>query len=90
MDLVADFFNDSSFIFVFILGAAGGLMGGILAGRQASAASSVIIGAVFGVIVSIVAAFFNAPSLVSVGGFPLVWAAGGGLVAAYVISRSSD
>jgi hypothetical protein len=90
MDLVADFFNDSSFIFIFILGAVGGLMGGILAGRNASAATSIILGSVFGVITSIIAAWLNAPDLVEVGGFPLLWAAGGGLVASYAISRSSD
>ncbi len=89
MDLVAEFFNDPSFIYIFILGAAGGLMGGILAGRSASAATSIIIGSVFGTIISIIAAWMGAPDAFQVGGFPLLWAAGGGLFAAYVITRSS-
>lgn len=89
MDLVIEFFSDISFVYVFILAAAGGLMGGILAGRNASAATSIIVGSVFGVITSIVAAFFGAPTAFDVGGFPLLWAAGGGLVASYVITRSS-
>lgn len=89
MELLTDFFADESFIFVIIVSAAGGLFGGLAAGRGSSAPLAAVIGTVFGTITSIIVGGMNLPSIVAVGGFPLVWAAVGGAVAAYVISRTS-
>lgn len=89
MELLTDFFADESFIFVIIVSAAGGLFGGLAAGRGSSAPLAAVIGMVFGTITSIIVGGMKLPSIVAVGGFPLVWAAVGGAVAAYVISRTS-
>ncbi len=89
MDLLTEFFADESFIFVVIVSAAGGLFGGLAAGRGSSAPLATVIGAVFGTITSIIVGGMNLPTLVEVGGFPLVWAAAGGALSAYAISRTS-
>ncbi len=74
---------------VVIFAGFGGLLGGMLAGRRAGIVGSILLGIIGGVVAAVIAEALNAAPVVDVEGYSLLYAAGGGLVAAWIIGAST-
>ncbi len=61
----------------------------MLAARRGGLVGSILIGMIGGVVAAVIAEALNAAPMIEVEGYSLVYAAGGGLLAAWVIGVST-